>query len=51
MSAVLSTTKLHLTGRESTFLVPVYITATVALLSVLISLVFWRSGSLPGTAS
>jgi len=50
MSAVRSTTKLHLTGRESTFLVPVYITATVTLLSVLISLVFWRSGSLPGTA-
>lgn len=49
MSAIVSTTKLHLNRRESTFLVPVYITATVALISVLISLVFWRSGSLPGT--
>lgn len=50
MSAILSTTKLHLNKRESTFVVPLYIAGMVAVVSVLISLVFWRSGSLPGTA-
>jgi hypothetical protein len=50
MSAILSTTKLHLNKRESTFVVPLYITGMVAVVSVLISLLFWRSGSLPGTA-
>jgi hypothetical protein len=32
-----------------TFLVPLYITGMVAVISVLISLLFWRSGSIPGT--
>jgi hypothetical protein len=50
MSVILSTTKLHLNKRESTFVVPLYITGMVAVVSVLISLVVWRSGSLPGTA-
>lgn len=50
MSAIVSTVKLHLNKREATFIVPLYITAMVAIISVLISLVFWRSGSLPGTA-
>lgn len=49
MSAIIPTVKLHLNKREQTFLVPLYITAMVALISVLISLLFWRSGSLPGT--
>ncbi|MGO1956894.1 MAG: hypothetical protein ACTH1M_11545, partial [Microbacterium sp.] len=43
------TTKLHLNKREITFLVPLYITGVVTVISVLISLLFWRSGSLPGT--
>lgn len=50
MSNVISTTRLHLNKREATFAVPLYITAMVALISVLISLLFWRAGSLPGTA-
>ena len=50
MKSVLSTVKLHLNQREHTFLVPLYITGVVAAISVLISLVFMRSGSLPGTA-
>lgn len=49
MSAILSTTKLHLNKRETTFVVPLYIIAMVAVISVLISLLFWRSGSIPGT--
>ena len=50
MSAIVSTVKLHLNKRAATFVVPLYIAAIVAIISVLISLVFWRSGSLPGTA-
>ncbi|MBO1751759.1 hypothetical protein J4G33_08095 [Actinotalea sp. BY-33] len=50
MSAVISTVKLHMNRRETTFLVPLYITGMVAVFSVLISLVFWRSGSQPGSA-
>jgi hypothetical protein len=50
MSAVAASVKLHLNKREVTLLVPVYITAMVALISVLISLLFWRSGSVPGSA-
>lgn len=50
MSAVLSITKLHINKRATTFLVPLYIAGMVAVVSVLISLVFWRSGSLPGSA-
>ena len=49
MSATVSTIKLHLNQRSVTFLVPPVIVLTVAATSVLISLVFWRSGSLPGT--
>ncbi|MEO6826065.1 MAG: hypothetical protein ABI255_00445 [Microbacteriaceae bacterium] len=49
MSAIIPTVKLHLNKRETTFGVPLYITAVVALVSILISLVFWRSGSQPGT--
>lgn len=50
MNAIIPTTKLHLNKREMTFLVPLYITGTVALISVLIAFLFWRSGSAPGTA-
>ncbi|MCP2031364.1 hypothetical protein L1277_001455 [Okibacterium sp. HSC-33S16] len=50
MSTVIPTTKLHLNKREVTFVVPLYITALVAVVSVLISFLFWRAGSIPGTA-
>ncbi|TAM71022.1 MAG: hypothetical protein EPN48_02070 [Microbacteriaceae bacterium] len=50
MNTVVSSVKLHLNKRESTLLVPLYITALVALVSVLISLMFLRSGSVPGSA-
>ncbi|WP_308466452.1 hypothetical protein [Rathayibacter soli] len=50
MSTVVSSVKLHLNKRETTLLVPLYITALVALVSVLISLFFLRSGSVPGSA-
>ena len=49
MKSVLSTVKLHLNQREHTFLVPLYIVGQVAVISVLISLVFMRSGSVPGS--
>ena len=50
MSAVVSTVKLHLNNRTSTFLIPLNIAGLVAVISVLLSLVYWRSGSQPGTA-
>lgn len=50
MNTTISTTKLHFNKRETTFLVPLYITATVAVISVLIAVLFWRGGSVPGTA-
>jgi hypothetical protein len=52
MSAIANitpTVKLHLNKREVTFLVPLYITLMVAAVSVLISLIFWRAGSQPGS--
>ncbi|HLR45361.1 MAG TPA: hypothetical protein VK065_09265 [Brevibacterium sp.] len=49
MSTVTATVRLHTNQREQALLVPLYITGTVAVISVLISLVFWRSGSTPGT--
>lgn len=49
MSGVLAITKLHTNKRETTFGVPLYITGMVALISVLIGLLFWRSGSQPGS--
>lgn len=49
MSSVVSSVRLHLNKREDTFLVPLYITATVAVVSVVIALLFWRSGSVPRT--
>lgn len=49
MSAVTATLKLHLNQRQQALLVPITITGTVAVISVLISLVFWRSGSVPGS--
>ena len=38
MSATVSTVRLHLNQRATSFLVPLYITATVAVISILISL-------------
>jgi hypothetical protein len=49
MNAVASTVKLHLNQREHTFLIPLMIAGMVALISVLISLIFMRSGSMPGS--
>ena len=49
MSAVVSVVKLHLNQRWSTFVVPLVIAGTVAAVSVVISLIFWRAGSQPGT--
>ena len=49
MNAVASTVKLHLNRRTETFVVPLTITGAVAVVSVLIALIFWRSGSQPGT--
>ncbi|MCU1406719.1 MAG: hypothetical protein JWQ43_3022 [Glaciihabitans sp.] len=49
MSAIVPTVKLHLNKREMTFIVPLTITVVVAIVSVLISLIFWRFGSEPGT--
>lgn len=50
MTALLATTKLHLNKREMTFLVPLYITGLVAVISVLIALLFLRLGGTPGSA-
>ena len=49
MNAVISAVKLHLNQRRGTFLVPLWIAGIVAILSILISLIFWRAGSLPGS--
>lgn len=49
MSAVIPSVKLHLNKRETTLLVPLYITIMVALISALISFLFLRSGSVPGS--
>ena len=49
MTAIPATTRLHLNKREVTFLIPLYITGTVAVISVLIALLFLRGGSVPGS--
>lgn len=49
MNAVISATRLHLNQRRGTFLVPLWIAAGVGLISMIIALIFWRSGSQPGT--
>lgn len=49
MKAIVSNVKLHLNLREYTFVIPLTITGMVAVISVLISFIFMRSGSLPGT--
>ncbi len=49
MSTLIPTTKLHLNKREVSFVVPLYITGLVVVISVLISFLFWRAGSLPGS--
>ncbi len=50
MNATIPAVKLHLNKREMTFLVPLYITAIVAVVSVLVSLLLWRGGAVPGSA-
>lgn len=49
MKSVVSNIKLHLNLRKYTYLVPLSIMATVAAISVLISLIFLRAGSVPGS--
>lgn len=49
MSVVVSMVKVHLNQRVKTFIVPLTITGTVAVISVLVALIFWRSGSQPGS--
>lgn len=49
MNRVLATTRLHLNKREMTFLVPLYITAVVAVISILIMVLLIRAGQTPGT--
>ncbi|MBO0906914.1 MULTISPECIES: hypothetical protein [Arthrobacter] len=49
MSAVVSTVKIHLNRRTETFVVPLTIAGSVAIISVLTALIFWRSGSQPGS--
>lgn len=50
MSAITSAVALHLNKRQDTFVIPLYITGVVALISVVIAALFWRAGSVPGTA-
>lgn len=49
MSSAISTLKLHVNKREVTFVVPLYITALVVIVSLLISFIFFRIGSTPGS--
>lgn len=49
MSLVVSTVKLHLNRRAATFTVPFSIAVLVAVISILVALVAWRSGSQPGS--
>lgn len=49
MSVVVSTVKLRLNQRRKTFIVPLNIIGVVAVSSVLVSLIFLRSGSQPGS--
>ena len=49
MNAVVSTVKLHLNRRVSTFVIPLANAGVVAAISILIALIAWRSGSEPGS--
>lgn len=49
MSATISALKLHLNARRLTFLAPLGFAAIVAVFQVLLSFIFWRAGSQPGT--
>ncbi|WGD36690.1 hypothetical protein [Lysinibacter sp. HNR] len=49
MNTVIPTLKLHTNRRLFSFYIPLIILAIVALVSVVISLLFWRSGSQPGS--
>lgn len=51
MNPIIAATKLHLNKRELTMLVPLYSTALAAALSVLVSFLFLRAGSVPGSAA
>ncbi|WP_281533991.1 hypothetical protein [Cryobacterium breve] len=50
MNAIVSVVKLHLNRRVVALLVPLFIVAVVVVISILISLLFWRGGSQPGSA-
>jgi hypothetical protein len=49
MKTIIATVKLHLNQREHTFLIPLSIIGMVSVISVLVSLIFLRSGSVPGS--
>jgi len=49
MNAITSVVKLHLNRRVVALLVPLFIVAVVVVISILISLVFLRGGSVPGS--
>lgn len=50
MNGVRAVARLHFTKKEMTFAVPLYITGIAAVITVLVSLVFWRAGSTIGSA-
>ncbi|KNC19307.1 hypothetical protein AC792_06890 [Arthrobacter sp. RIT-PI-e] len=49
MNGVRAAARLHFTKKEMTFAVPLYITGVAAVITVLISLMFWRAGSSIGS--
>lgn len=49
MSGVVSTVKLQLNRRRETFVVPLLIAGTYAVITALSALVFWRAGQQPGS--
>lgn len=49
MNPIIAAVKLHLNKREFTMLVPLYCTALAAVLSALVSFLYLRGGSIPGS--
>lgn len=51
MNPTVSVARLHLNKRRATLVVPLLIIAVCAAVSVLIAVLFWRGGSVPGSAA
>lgn len=49
MNGIQATTRLHLNKRLMTFGVPLQITVLVAIISMLIAVILWRAGGVPGS--